>query len=47
MVYSCPTPLGRATIEAVMRPAADVDDADVDTILERLADAVAEVANSS
>jgi adenosylmethionine-8-amino-7-oxononanoate aminotransferase len=41
MIYSCPTPLGRRTIEAVMlAPPLIVDDADVDTILERLAGAV-------
>ncbi len=41
MIYSCPTPLGRRTIEAVMlAPPLIVDEADVDTILERLADAV-------
>jgi 4-aminobutyrate aminotransferase-like enzyme len=41
MIYSCPTPLGRRTIEAVMlAPPLIVDDVDVDTILERLAGAV-------
>jgi taurine--2-oxoglutarate transaminase len=44
MIYSCPTPLGRRTIEAVMlAPPLIVDDADVDTILERLADAVGDL----
>ena len=44
MIYSCPTPLGRRTVEAVMlAPPLIVDEADVDTILERLADAVAEL----
>jgi taurine--2-oxoglutarate transaminase len=41
MIYSCPTPLGRRTIEAIMlAPPLIVDEADIDEILERLADAV-------
>lgn len=41
MVYSCPTPLGRRTVEAVMlAPPLIVDEADIDAILERLAAAV-------
>jgi len=41
MIYSCPTPLGRRTIEAVMlAPPLIVDESDIDEILERLADAV-------
>lgn len=41
MIYSCPTPLGRRTIEAVMlAPPLIVDEADIDEILERLADAM-------
>jgi 4-aminobutyrate aminotransferase-like enzyme len=41
MIYSCPTPLGRRMIEAVMlAPPLIVDEADIDEILERLADAV-------
>ena len=41
MIYSCPTPLGRRTIEAIMlAPPLVVDEADIDEILERLADAV-------
>ena len=44
MIYSCPTPLGRRTVEAVMlAPPLVVDDADVDAILDRLADAVADL----
>jgi adenosylmethionine-8-amino-7-oxononanoate aminotransferase len=44
MIYSCPTPLGRRTVEAVMlAPPLVVDAADVDAILERLADAVADL----
>jgi 4-aminobutyrate aminotransferase-like enzyme len=40
MIYSCPTPLGRRMIEAVMlAPPLIVDEADIDEILERLADA--------
>jgi adenosylmethionine-8-amino-7-oxononanoate aminotransferase len=42
MIYSCPTPLGGTTIEAVMlAPPLIVDESDVDEILTRLADAVA------
>jgi len=41
MIYSCPTPLGRRTIEAVMlAPPLIVDEADIDEILEKLADAL-------
>ncbi len=41
MIYSCPTPLGRRIIEAVMlAPPLIVDEADIDEILERLADAL-------
>jgi adenosylmethionine-8-amino-7-oxononanoate aminotransferase len=41
MIYSCPTPLGRRTIEAVMlAPPLTVTAAEVDLILERLAAAV-------
>ena len=41
MIYSCPTPLGRRVIEAVLlAPPLIVDEADIDEILERLADAV-------
>ena len=44
MIYSCPTPLGRRTVEAVMlAPPLVVDEADVDAILDRLADAVADL----
>jgi 4-aminobutyrate aminotransferase-like enzyme len=44
MIYSCPTPLGRRTIEAIMlAPPLIVDEADIDEILERLADAVREL----
>jgi adenosylmethionine-8-amino-7-oxononanoate aminotransferase len=42
MIYSCPTPLGALTIEAVMlAPPLTVTADEIDTILERLADAVA------
>lgn len=42
MIYSCPTPIGRTLVEAVMlAPPLVVTEADVDAILERLADAVA------
>jgi len=41
MIYSCPTPLGQRTIEAIMlAPPLIVDEADIDEILDRLADAV-------
>ena len=41
MIYSCPTPLGRRVIEAVMlAPPLIVDEADIDQILARLGDAV-------
>ncbi len=41
MIYACPTPLGRRTIEAVMlAPPLTVDERDIDEILERLSDAV-------
>ena len=41
MIYSCPTPLGRRMIEAIMlAPPLIVDETDIDEILERLADAV-------
>jgi len=41
MIYSCPTPLGRRIIEAVMlAPPLIVNEADIDEILERLADAL-------
>jgi adenosylmethionine-8-amino-7-oxononanoate aminotransferase len=41
MIYSCPTPLGRRTIEAIMlAPPLIVDEADIDEILEKLADSV-------
>ena len=44
MIYSCPTPLGRRTVEAVMlAPPLIVDEGDVDTILDRLADAVSDL----
>jgi adenosylmethionine-8-amino-7-oxononanoate aminotransferase len=44
LIYSCPTPLGRRTVEAVMlAPPLIVDEADVDEILERLAAAVDEL----
>jgi adenosylmethionine-8-amino-7-oxononanoate aminotransferase len=44
MIYSCPTPLGRRVIEAIMlAPPLIVDEADIDEILERLADAVREL----
>ena len=44
MIYSCPTPLGRRTVEAVMlAPPLVVDTADVDAILDRLAEAVADL----
>jgi len=43
MIYSCPTPLGRRMIEAVMlAPPLIVDEADIDEILEKLADALQE-----
>jgi adenosylmethionine-8-amino-7-oxononanoate aminotransferase len=43
MIYSCPTPLGRRTIEAVMlAPPLIVDEADIDEILARLADSLGE-----
>ncbi len=41
MIYSCPTPLGRRTIEAILlAPPLIVDESDIDEILARLADAV-------
>jgi adenosylmethionine-8-amino-7-oxononanoate aminotransferase len=41
MIYSCPTPLGRRMLEAIMlAPPLIVDEADIDEILEGLADAV-------
>ena len=41
MIYSCPTPLGRRMLEAIMlAPPLIVDEADIDEILERLADAL-------
>jgi adenosylmethionine-8-amino-7-oxononanoate aminotransferase len=41
MIYSCPTPLGRTLVESVLlAPPLVIDEADVDRILERLADAV-------
>jgi adenosylmethionine-8-amino-7-oxononanoate aminotransferase len=44
MIYSCPTPLGRRVIEAIMlAPPLIVDEADIDEILERLADSVREL----
>jgi adenosylmethionine-8-amino-7-oxononanoate aminotransferase len=44
LIYSCPTPLGRRTIEAVMlAPPLIIDEADVDRILERLAASVEEL----
>jgi adenosylmethionine-8-amino-7-oxononanoate aminotransferase len=44
MIYSCPTPLGRRTIEAVMlAPPLIVDEADIDEILARLADSLREL----
>jgi adenosylmethionine-8-amino-7-oxononanoate aminotransferase len=44
MIYSCPTPLGDTTIEAVMlAPPLTVDETDVDEILGRLGDAVDEL----
>jgi adenosylmethionine-8-amino-7-oxononanoate aminotransferase len=44
MIYSCPTPLGRRTIEAVaLAPPLMVTEADIDTICERLADAVSDL----
>jgi adenosylmethionine-8-amino-7-oxononanoate aminotransferase len=47
MIYSCPTPLGRRTIEAVMlAPPLIVNEADIDEILERLADSLRELDES-
>lgn len=41
MIYSCSTPLGRRTLEAVMlAPPLIVDEADIDEILEKLSDAL-------
>ena len=41
MIYSCPTPLGDITIEAVMlAPPLNTDEADIDLILDRLSTAV-------
>ena len=41
MIYSCPTPLGRRMLEAVMlAPPLIVDESDIDEILERLANAL-------
>jgi adenosylmethionine-8-amino-7-oxononanoate aminotransferase len=41
MIYSCSTPLGRRTIEAVMlAPPLIVEEADIDEILEKLSDAL-------
>jgi adenosylmethionine-8-amino-7-oxononanoate aminotransferase len=44
MIYSCPTPLGRRTVEAVMlAPPLVATAADIDAILDRLADAVSDL----
>jgi adenosylmethionine-8-amino-7-oxononanoate aminotransferase len=44
MIYSCPTPLGDTLIEAVMlAPPLTIDTSDVDEVLERFGDAVAEL----
>ena len=41
MIYSCPTPLGRRVIEAVMlAPPLIVDEGDIDQILARFQDAL-------
>ena len=44
MIYSCPTPFGRRTIEAVMlAPPLIIGETDVDEVLRRLDDAMAAV----
>ncbi len=48
MIYSCPTPLGDTTIEAVMlAPPLTITEADVDEILNRLGDAVTDLGRPS
>jgi adenosylmethionine-8-amino-7-oxononanoate aminotransferase len=48
MIYSCPTPLGDTTIEAVLlAPPLTINEGDVDEILNRLGDAVTDLGRPS
>jgi len=44
MIYSCPTPLGRRVIEAIMlAPPLVVEEADIDEILAKLEESLREL----